>query len=223
MDQFAGWRHAITSRANLGEAATNCQSKIARGCNLPHERGRGRTKTAPQPKRMRLVENSLARDGGGYRSIESFGQRHEVGTRLESSESDVKQRPAAGFDPLAGLLELLHLRRWSQPCRLRIACSQNVTMQISLTTSSLMTKKIVLCGNFDERWPGGSAASNLASAADGRVDFRSTLRTQLSLGHGSRDRELIDIVELERFSRVAPNSASQHQHGDAIEISFGNA
>src|SRR5208337_1526835 len=105
----------------------------------------------------------------------------------------------------------------------RIACSQNVTMQISLTTSSLMTKKIVLCGNFDERWPGGSAASNLASAADGRVDFRSTLRTQLSLGHGSRDRELIDIVELERFSRVAPNSASQHQHGDAIEISFGNA
>jgi hypothetical protein len=85
-----------------------------------------------------------------------------------------------------------------------------------------MTEEVVLGGNLDHRRPGRGAARDLASAANGRVDFRSLFRAQLGLGHGSRDGELVHVVELECLSRVAPDPASEHEHGDSIEISFGN-
>src|ERR1019366_8768507 len=85
-----------------------------------------------------------------------------------------------------------------------------------------MTEEVVLCWNLDQRRPGWGPARDLASAADGRVDFRSMFRAKLGLGHGPRDGELVNVVELERHSRVAPDPTSQHEHGDSVEISFGN-
>jgi hypothetical protein len=111
VDEFAGWRHAITSRAHLREAATDRQSKIAGGCDLAHERRRGRAKSTPQPKGMRLVENAFARDGGRNRSIQSLGQSDEIGAGLDGPKPEVEQRPATGFDPLASLLDLFPLAR----------------------------------------------------------------------------------------------------------------
>jgi hypothetical protein len=59
---------------------------------------------------MGFVENAFAGNGGGYWSIQSLGQRDEVSARLEGSEADVKQGPAAGFDPLEGLRDLFLLQ-----------------------------------------------------------------------------------------------------------------
>src|ERR1039458_5993191 len=61
VDKLAGGLHAIASRAQLREAATDRQSKITRGCDLAHERRRGRAKAAPQPQGVRFVENALDR------------------------------------------------------------------------------------------------------------------------------------------------------------------
>src|ERR1019366_1058230 len=97
---------AIASRAHLREAATDRQSKIAGGCDLAHERRRGRAKATPQPKGVGFVENALTRYGGGNRSIQSLGQSDEVGTGFDGPEPEVKQRAAAGFDLLASLLDL---------------------------------------------------------------------------------------------------------------------
>src|ERR1039457_6177169 len=85
-----------------------------------------------------------------------------------------------------------------------------------------MTKEVVLCGNLDQCRPSRGTARDLASEADGCVDFRSFGGSELVLGHGPRDGELVNVVELERHSRVAPDPTSQHEHGDSVEISFGN-
>jgi len=86
-----------------------------------------------------------------------------------------------------------------------------------------MTKDVVLGGNLDQRGPIRGTARDLAGAADGRVDFRPLFRAQLGLGYGSRDGELVHVVELECFSCVATDSTGKHQHGDSIEIGFGNS
>src|ERR1019366_1483734 len=112
VNQFAGWLHAIASRANLREAATDRQSKIARRCDLAHERRCGGTKATPQPKRMRFVENAFTGDGRSNRSIQPLGQSHEVGTGLDGPEPEIKEGSVAGFDPLASPPDKFPLSRW---------------------------------------------------------------------------------------------------------------
>src|SRR5450759_2652481 len=112
VNQFAGWLHAIASRTNLREAATDRQREIARRCDLAHERRCGSAKATPQPKGMRFVENAFAGDGRGNRSIQPLRQSHEVGAGIDGPQSKVKQRSAAGFDPLAIPLDKFSLSRW---------------------------------------------------------------------------------------------------------------
>src|SRR5208282_4976871 len=219
VDKLAGWLHAIASRAHLGEAATDRQSKIAGGCDLAHERRRSSTKATPQPQGVGFVENAFTGDGGGNRSIHSLSQSHEVGAGVDGSEPEVKQRAAAGVDPFASLLDKFPLSRWSWRCRLRaerlqVIALQISVMQIGVMQINVMTEEVVLRGNLDHHRPGRGPARDLASAADGRVDLRSMFRAQLGLGHGPRDGELVHVVELERPSGVAPNPTSEHKHGD---------
>jgi hypothetical protein len=85
-----------------------------------------------------------------------------------------------------------------------------------------MAEEVVFRRDLNDDWACGGAPRNLTRAAERLVDFRALLCLELRFCDGTRNCELVHVVELEGSARIAANATSQNEHGNAIEAGFGN-
>src|SRR5271157_5310858 len=174
------------------------------------QRRRGCAESTPQPKRMILGKNALALESGGHRGAEPLCQDDQIGPCASRPEAQIKKWPAAGCEQASRTVEVFGTRKLRG--RLLRACIQ----------SSFLAKQVEFRGNLYDHRPGGRRACDAGGASDSGVELGSLFDRELSLCNRTRDRQLIDVVELKRLPGVTPNAAGQHQHGNAIQVSLGD-
>ena len=158
---------------------------------------------------MALGEDALALEGGGHRSFQSLGQSYQIGSRASRPQSQIEQRTLRRRQHGAGLVERRGWHGWH--------CFRLLIVRLQI---DIMPKNVVLGRHLHKHRPGRRGARDPARPPDGPVQILAPLDQKLRLGHRPRDGHLVYGVQLIRLAGIAPDAAGQHQHGNAIQVSF---
>ena len=211
MDQGAGWLKTVAPGAHLGEATPDGQRDVTA---LGHASGERRCRIAepgPEEERVALGEDPLALDRRRHRSLQPLRQLHERLRGTGRPEAHVEKGSARSLERLQGAQDGVPFKRR--------------TVLVSSLRGLLLDRvlrQVVVRRHLHHHRPRDARPRDPAATAHRPIDFVAAAGTKRFLHDRRGDRHLVDVVQLVGAVALEPDAASEHEHGDVVEIGFGD-